>query len=308
MRYQSTGNVVNAASGGAAVNVLGIDPGRAEGVIWFRSDFADQSLRSLLNLIASPGPNAIVSETFLQATGLHQGDTFQVTLTNTQTISARIAAVVRYFPSLDPRAYPFAVTNLAYLNAVSHGHGPNEMWLAANGQPRTLNRLVSIARRWPRQIVDYEGIPAGDNGADPLRVGIYGVVSVGFLISVGLALLGFLAYMYLSLQQRLAEFAIVRALGLSPSGMRSLLLYEHLFLLTGAMLGGIAAGVLTTQLFLPYLPIATNTVPPFLVVTPWRAVAAFVAAMSTVFVAVMSICVTLVLRLQLGNVLRLGER
>ena len=58
---------------------------------------------------------------------------------------------------------------------------------------------------------------------------------------------------------------------MSPGQVRSLLLFEQIFLLGAAILGGIVAGLLTTQLFLPYLPIATNVVPPFLVVMPWLA-------------------------------------
>ena len=146
-----------------------------------------------------------------------------------------------------------------------------------------------------------------DAGIEPLKVGIYGVVSVGFLSSVVLALLGFLTYAYISLQRRLVEFAVLRALGLSSNAMRSLLLYEQVFLLGAAMIGGIVAGVLTTRLFLPYLPIAVNSLPPFLVLTPWSAILAFVLVMLVLFVLVLSTYVGLVLRLRLGSVLRLGE-
>jgi ABC-type lipoprotein release transport system permease subunit len=308
LRYESFGNVTNSTSDGTNVNVLGVDPRTARRVMWFRPDFAEQPFSRLLALIATPGPNAIVSDTFLRATGLHRGDSFTVTLTNNQTINARIAGTAHYFPTLDPTTLPFVITNLTYLQRVSHGHGPNEVWMATDTNPATIDRLVQTARRWPRLIIAYEAIaPATDAGIDPLKVGIYGVVSVGFLIAVTLALLGFLAYAYVSLQQRLTEFAILRALGLSAGEMRALLLYEQVFLLGAAMLGGVAAGLLTTQLFLPYLPIATHTLPPFLVLMPWGAVVAFVLAMLAVFLLVLSAHITLVLRLPLGRVLRLGD-
>jgi len=308
LRYESVGNITNTTGDGTTINVLGIDPRTIGRVIWFRADFATLSLDRLLGSLTRPGPNAIVSDTFLHATGLHPGDSFSVTLTNNRTIGARVAGVARYFPTLDPRAVPFVITNLDYLRRASQGHGPNEVWMSADPNPAIVGRIVAAARAWPRQIIDYEGsAPTGEVGQDPLRVGIYGVVSVGFLIAVALALLGFLAYAYLSMQQRLAEFAIVRALGLSSGGMRALLLYEHAFLLGAAMLGGIVAGVITTQLYLPYLPIATHTLPPFLVVTPWGAVEAFVLIMLGMFLLVLGIYSTLALRMQLGRVLRLGD-
>ncbi len=109
------------------------------------------------------------------------------------------------------------------------------------------------------------------------------------------------------LQQRLSEVAILRALGLSHGQVRALLLFEQVFLLATAVLGGIVAGLLTTRLFLPYMPVAANAVPPFLVVMPWSAVGAFVLALLVTFVLALSAHVTLLLRVQLGRVLRLGE-
>ncbi len=133
------------------------------------------------------------------------------------------------------------------------------------------------------------------------------MVSVGFLIAGALSLLGFMAYAYLSLQRRLTEFAIVRALGLSRQQLRWLLLCEQLYLLGAGIVGGIAAGVLTTVLFLPYIPIAQSTLPPYLVVVPWSAVEGFVLVVLIVFVLVLSVHVWMLLRANLGRVLRLGE-
>jgi putative ABC transport system permease protein len=216
--------------------------------------------------------------------------------------------VAHYFATLDPNDNPFMVTNLTYLEKASKSPGPSEVWLATDHNPGVVARLVDQARQWPRRILDYEGLaPAFSAQDEPLTAGIYGVVSVGFLIAVALALLGFFAYAYLSLQRRLSEFAIVRALGLSSGQLRLLLLFEQFFVVGAGILGGIAAGVLTTKLFLPYLPFATNTVPPFLVVMPWVAVAEFIAAVLVVFLVVLSGHVYMLLRLQLGRVLRLGE-
>ena len=308
LRFETVGDISNSTSDGTNVNVLGIDPRTAGRVIWYRPDFAALPLDRLLALLDTLSPNALVSDTFLHATGLHPGDTFQVLLTNDQRVGARIAGVVHYFPTLDPRAYPFVIISLAYLERASRTHAPNEVWLAADPTRPAIDRLMRAAHAWGIQILENDVLlPAGDAGQNPLKVGIYGVISVGFMIAVALALLGLIAHAYLSLQQRLAEFAIVRALGLSAGGMRALLLYEQVFLLGAAMLGGIVAGVLTTQLFLPYLPIATYTMPPFLVVTPWSAIAAFALAMLGIFLLILGVYLTLVLRLHLGRVLRLGD-
>jgi putative ABC transport system permease protein len=313
LRYDSSGGAVNATDSGVTVNVLGIDPGTAARVIWFRPDFAAEPLATLLGHLATPGPNAIVSRTFLAKTGLHAGDSFDVTLSDNHTVHAVVAAVASYFPSLDPsdNGAPFVVMNLQHLVAAAHRHGPSEMWLKTADSQAAVDRVVAAAHARPStlgQILDYSGVaPPFSPNDNPLQAGIYGVVSIGFLIAGLLSLLGFVTYAHLSLQRRLSDFAVVRALGLSRAGLRWLLLCEQLFLLGGGILGGIAAGVLTTVLFLPYMPIAQSTMPPYLVVVPWSAVEGFVLAVLAVFAIVLSLHIWTLLRANLGRVLRLGE-
>ena len=308
LRFESFGNVVNMMDNGTVVNVLGIDPATAGHVMWYRPDFADQPFNSLVGHIGTAGPSVIVSDSFLRASGLHSGDSFDVSLSNNVRVSFKVAARAHYFPSLDPGAAPFLVANLQYLNRVSKSHGPNEVWLDTDTTHTAISSILSAVGQWPRRVLSTEGRQPEDAAqGNPLTAGIYGVVSVGFLIAAALALLGFASYAYLTLQQRLSEVAILRALGLSAGQVRALLLFEQVFLLGAAIVGGITAGLLTTQLYLPYLPIATNVVPPFVVTMPWVATGEFVMAILVVFVLVISVHVSLLLRVQLGRVLRLGE-
>jgi putative ABC transport system permease protein len=308
LRYESFGQTTNNTNDGTAVNVLGVDPATAASVMWDRPDFAARPFAGLMRMIGSDGPAVIVSATFLSTTGLHVGDAFTTYLSNGAQVQFKIAGVALYFPSLDPGEYPFVIANLSYLEKVSGSHGPNEVWLKTDPGQAAVDKILAAVRQWPRQTSNYVGLPPPDAAQNnPLTAGIYGVVSVGFLIAAALALLGFITYSYLALQQRLVEVAILRALGLSDGQVRSLLLFEEVFLLGAAILGGIVAGLLTTQLFLPYMPIATNAVPPFLVVMPWAAVGEFVVTVLVVFVLVLIVHVSLVLRTQLGGVLRLGD-
>jgi putative ABC transport system permease protein len=308
LRYESFGNVINMTDSGTTVDMLGVDPTTAAKVMWYRSDFADQSFQQLMRDIQSPGDNAIVSDSLLNATGLHVGDEFGVTVTNGTHVTFKIIADAGYFPSLDPTTNPFVVTNLTYLEKASKSHGPNEVWLQAPLNQTALDTIVGDAGQWPRQVLSHEGLPPPDAAqGDPLKAGIYGVVSVGFLIAVAFVLLGFITYAYLTLQDRLVEVATLQALGFSGRQVRLLLLFEEVFLLATAMLGGIVAGLLTIRLFLPYLPIAANVVPPFIVVMPWAAVGEFILALTVVFIVVLSLHVSFMLRLQIGRVLRLGD-
>jgi len=308
LRFETSSDSVNVTDNGTAVTVLGIDPRTAAAVMWFRADFATQPFSRLLALLTRSGPNAIVSDAFVAATGLHGGDSFSVTLANGQTVSARVAATAHYFPTLDPAAAPFVVLNLAYLQHASHSSASSEVWLATAPSQAIVDRLLRITRDWPRQIFAEQGLTPAFSAEDaPLTAGIYGVVSLGFLSALALALLGFVAYAYLSLQRRLREFAIVRALGFSAGQTQRWLLYEHFFVLGMGIGSGLVAGILATRLFLPYMPVTAATTPPFLVVVPWGAIAEFVLTILLVFALLLSAHVALLLRLQLSRVLRLGE-
>jgi putative ABC transport system permease protein len=163
-----------------------------------------------------------------------------------------------------------------------------------------MNLLVPVS--------DYEGVsPAFSAADDPLRAGIYGVASVGFLIALLLALLGFFIYTYLTLERRAHEFAILRVLGLSAAQLRWLLFSEQFFILGAAVGGGLIGGILMGGLFLPYMPITTSVVPPFLVSIPWTAIEQFVTVIVTVFVLILVAYAWMLLRLKLARVLRLGD-
>lgn len=308
LRFESSGTDTNTTDNGTGVNVLGVDPATAVHVMWFRADFATQPFAQLMSVLARAADNAIVSDTFLSATGLHRGDAFAVTLSTGAVVRCRVAAVAHYFPTLDPRALPFVVTNLTYLERVSRSPRPSEMWLATATNQGVMDRILSTTRTWPRRVLAYEGLtPAFVARDEPLTAGIYGVVSIGFAIAVALLLLSLVVYAYLTLQQRLVEFAIVRTLGLSARQLQGLLLCEQLVLLAAGVCGGVITGVLATRLFLPYLPITVDTMPPFVIVLPWLVVSKFVLTVLGVSLVVLGLHGGALLRLRLGRVLRLGE-
>ncbi len=310
LRLDSTNSASNTSGNGSVtVNMLGIDPATLQHVIWFRTDFASEPLSTLLAHVGDPSlGNAIVSDNFLTQSGLHMGDSFVIMTSSGKTIRGKVAAHVAYFPSMDPTQNPFVIFNVTYLDNAVHGHGPSEAWIKTTPDAAAVASMLTHFRAaLPREIFAFQGAPAPFSAADdPLRAGIYGVSSVGFLIAMLMALLGLLTYAVLSMQSRLQEFAIVRALGLSPLQLRWLLLDEHLFMVGAGMIGGLVSGVLLSRLFLPYLPIATSIMPPFLIIIPWPAVIEFFAIVLIVFILELAVYAWMLLRLQLGRVLRLG--
>jgi putative ABC transport system permease protein len=103
----------------------------------------------------------------------------------------------------------------------------------------------------------------------PARGGVFGILSLGFLVSVAVSLVGYLLYWFFNLSSRVVQFGVLRAMGLSRKQLTGMLLLEQSFTAGLSIVLGIGIGKLTSYLFLPFLQTSENVktqVPPFRVV------------------------------------------
>lgn len=84
------------------------------------------------------------------------------------------------------------------------------------------------------------------------RVGIFGTLTIGFLASAAMAILGLLLYSYASLRDRVYRFSALQAIGLLHSQIVSQVVMEYTFLAAFGALAGTAIGLLASRLFVPY--------------------------------------------------------
>ena len=144
---------------------------------------------------------------------------------------------------------------------------------------------------------------------DPLVLTLVGILSIGTVSTLLLALLGDLLASWLSARTRLTNFAVLRALGTSPRQVASVLTWEQgLIYLLGILLG-IVFGILLTATVIPTLvyygisspiPLAVHTVVPLsLIVT--------LALLVIVFIVTLGMMVRIVSSPSMSQTLRLNE-
>jgi len=231
-----------------------------------------------------------------------------VALPGGQPVRAVIAGQARYFPTLDPTITPFVLLNLATLARASGSPGPGELWIKAVADPGVVADILRRIRAAPRNVFDSDSLRRPvSSAADPLQAGLYGIVSLGFLSALGLAVVGLLIYAGLALIQRGPELAVVRTLGLSAAQVLGLLMGEQVVLVAWGLLAGGVSGTLAALLFIPYLPLARATLPPFVGALPATALADFMALVATVLVLVVLAELWSLRRVRLAQVLRLGQ-
>ncbi|MGO4374742.1 FtsX-like permease family protein, partial [Paenibacillus sp. MCAF20] len=103
----------------------------------------------------------------------------------------------------------------------------------------------------------------------PTRGGVFGILSLGFLVSVIITLAGYVLYWFFNLSGRAVQFGVLRAMGLSRKQLTGMLLLEQIFTAGLAIGLGVLIGKSVSLLFLPFLQTTENvaeTVPPFRVI------------------------------------------
>ena len=99
--------------------------------------------------------------------------------------------------------------------------------------------------------------------------GMNGMLSLGFIASMLISLLGFLIYWIISIHNRTLQFGILRAMGMSLAKVIGMLACEQLLVSGAAIITGIIVGGIAGDIFIPLLQIvysAAEQVPPFRII------------------------------------------
>ncbi len=84
------------------------------------------------------------------------------------------------------------------------------------------------------------------------RVGIFGTLTIGFLASASMAILGLLLYSYASLHDRVYRFSVLHAVGLLHRQIVTQVVLEYSFLAAFGALAGTLIGMAASRLFVPF--------------------------------------------------------
>lgn len=288
--------------------LLAVDPATFADAAWWRPDFAP-ALGDLLGALRGDEQAVFVNPEFAQRYRLKVGDVFDINVDGVR-LDLRLAGTIGYFPTLYPEDGDRLVTRLDYLTEMLEDE-PSEVWLRTD--PRQHARAIAALQAPSnRKVVTHDGHElVGVRKDDPLRTGLFGALSVGFVAASVLSVLGFLLYAISTIEARSLQFGVLRATGLSVAQLIGLLSTEQLSLIgVGIVLGttlGAGAGWMFTR-FLQVSIIARESVPPFLIVTPWGTIFQLYVILVIVFLAALTVSVTLLRRMRVSAVLRLGEQ
>jgi putative ABC transport system permease protein len=265
---QTKGNVVVSGKSTGQGLVMGIDNVDFAKVAWFRPDLFPANPNQYLNLLGAYEQSVIIPDNFAKKYALKEGDLLSITLQQ-QPIEFIVVGILPYWPSQYPEQTPFFITNLEYIYDQAPII-PYEVWLKMNPDAK-LKPIVDSLLAKNIELVSIKDVRNEliIQKKHPARGGVFGILSLGFLVSVAVSLVGYLLYWFFNLSSRVVQFGVLRAMGLSRKQLTGMLLLEQSFTAGLSIALGIGIGKLTSYLFLPFLQTSENVktqVPPFRVV------------------------------------------
>jgi len=249
-------------------NLMAIDNVDFAKVAWFRKDLFPAHPYQYLNLLGSYEQAVIIPTALADKYQLKPGDLMNIAI-NQNNLEFVIVGTLPYWPSQYPDDKPFFIANLEYI--YDQGQTvPYEVWLKMKDGAKTVPMLEKLKDK-KIDVTSVKDVRSElvIQKKHPTRGGVFGILSLGFLVSVLVSLIGYMLYWFFNLSSRVVQFGVLRAMGLKRRQLTGMLLLEQLFT-AGLSIGlGIGVGKLTSYLYLPFLQTAENVkkqVPPFRVV------------------------------------------
>ena len=330
-RYKFSGT---AQTGSLEGTFLAIDRLTFPSAAYWQRDFASEQLGVLMNELAANPTGVLVPSDLLREEKLEIGDTLRLAITTgvagqSIPMESPIVGTFDLFPTWYPEDGPMIVGNLEELFLRAGAEYPHEVWLGttrdadpefiayavrgfsilldqqADQSKLVQNGLNTIVREWSSAELNLRA-----EQRRPERQGLFGLLSVGFVSSALLTVLGFLLYALFSFRRRFIEMGMLRAIGLSIHQMTSLLAAELAFLVLLGIGVGTALGVFASRLFVPFLQIgasAQSQYPPFQIEIAWLSIAQIYVLFALLFVAALAVLSSLLVRMKIFQAIKLGE-
>ncbi len=286
-------------------------------VVFWRDDFAAESLGSLMNRLAMDRAGVLVPNSFLRQSGLKVGDPILLrvyTFGKSNAIHLNIVGSFDYFPTWYPQNGPLFVGNLSYFFKRIHEDYPYRVLLSVKDgvDPVSIgrNRLPGLAPGAQYANWDTPALEIAATQAQPERQGLFGFLFIGFAAAALLSALAFLLYVLFSFRQRFIELGALRAAGLSMRQMSGYMAWELTFLILLGVSIGTGFGVLASKLFIPFLQIGSKLsalVPPFKVLIAWPVIFQTYWMLAALFGVTLVILLASLRRMKIFMAVKLGE-
>lgn len=296
-------------------------------VAWFRSDFAPESLGAMMNRLAIAPENILVHEEYLRQTGRRIGDKIRIEMRLEEGIRIRseftIAGLYTYFPTVDEDAVAVIgnldhifflggaplLHNILLKTSKDEARNPENTATTPEQSQAIFGQVESLGVAPTRK--QHAGELIAEEQARFERVGIFGTLSVGFMAAATMAVLALLVYSNASLQERLYQFGVMRAVGLMRNQVIGQVILEYAIIILYGAIIGLWIGGATSALFVPFFRIAdaqSAPLPPLIPVVAQDEIVPLTVVFVACMVFVETSLIVRAMRGRLFDALRMGHQ
>jgi putative ABC transport system permease protein len=268
--------------------LMGIDTDEFGQTAWLRDHLLDHHFYEYLNLLAVDSKAVLISKSVAEETGAKVGDVVHLGWNDVEGATCVVYGIVDYWPSWNPNpiltagnktegntsatkqskvdAPKLVIGHLSYIQN-NMAVEPYDVWLKLKPDKtsQALYEELELKHMSVLSLIDTKQILVRSKN-DPFQLAVNGVMTLGFLIAIGISFIGFLLYWVLSLSGRILQFGVLRAMGVSFAQLIGMLIAEQLLTSGAAVLIGIITGNTASRLFVPLFQLtfdASSQVPPF---------------------------------------------
>lgn len=307
----------------AKIKLMGVDTDEFGRTAYFKDGLLDHHFFDYLNLIATEPSAVLISRTMAEQLGVREGDSINVGWNGVNYKPFTVYGIVDFWPTFNPNPQQppsgnqkpdmpmLVVGHLSYIQSAI-ALEPYQVWIDLKDEPtakQTFNDALNEKELPIESFVDtgYELTTAKN---DPFQMAINGVMTLGFLISVVISFFGFLLYWVLSLNGRVLQYGILRAVGISFAQLVGMLITEQVLTSGAAFLLGAGIGNVTSLLYVPLFQLSfnpTTQVPPFQVVFDTADSTRLYIIVTIMILIGLSILGYLLSRIKIHQAVKLGE-
>ncbi len=288
-------------------DTYGINPATFTGATTLRdSYFLSDTANSAIAKLNSTPDGILVGKETITDYSLKFGDLLKLRVLDRSSGQFRIVGfhvigVVQEFPSAPKDS--FMVTNLNYLQRVSHGTGPNVVFAKTSGGVTTTSRAVAAATRGTGTIVKNIAQQNQVTSSSITTVNLSGISRIEQLFAILLAAGAMGLFVALGVAERKHEFATMAALGAPLRQVGSFLWSEVVLVLGVGLVLAAGLGFALSEMLVAMLQHVFDP-PPDALAVPW----AFLGGLAGAAILGGLIATALAMRslrhLSLGSILR----
>jgi putative ABC transport system permease protein len=288
-------------------DTYGIDPGTFTRATTLRdSYFLDGTASQMIGRLKATHDGILVSKETITDYALKRGDPLKLRVLDRssgrfRTVPFHVVGIVQEFPSAPKDS--FMVANLAYLQRVSHGAGPNVVFAKANGNPVEVARRVAQATKAAGTDVKNVRQQNAKTVSSITTVSLDGISRIERLFVIVLAAAAIGQFVAVAVSERRHELATMVALGAPLKRVGAFVWSEAAMVLGAGAVLAAGLGWVLSRMLVAMLKHAFDP-PPDALTVPWGYLGGLGAA--TLAAALIAIALTArgLGRLPLGRILR----